>query len=394
MYSQKVSASAYAGDTFDGTSGALTVRKRDGSVEDFDAGRISRAIEKAFRADAGLIENEPLPHGTAREIQRLTHAIVDRCLDLSAGGRQLEVEGVQDLVEAELMRAIHHGVARRYILYREDRRRARVLRSAPAAGGSSGAALSVRKRDGTIQPLDPEKIRRRFALACQGLEARCSPDILMADALRHLRDGASSADIDEAVIRAATTGTDREPSRSAVAAGLLLQRIYKQALPRGAMDRIEEVHRTHFRDYLRHGVDAEQLSPELLDFDPRAITAALCVERDRQFPYAGLRAMHDRFLLRIGKRCIETPQYFWMRVAMGLALHEGNRSAQRAVEFYNVLSSYLFMIASPAVLYAGTIRSQAGTPFLSTSVSNLDDVFQIVFGEAGPSGSASRVLSQ
>jgi ribonucleoside-diphosphate reductase alpha chain len=104
---------------------SLAVKKRDGERIAFDARRIARAIEKAFRADAGLYDDELMPTGKVREIERLTAAVTDRCLDAVALGQVLEVEGIQDLVEQELMRAIHHGVARRYIIYREERRRAR-----------------------------------------------------------------------------------------------------------------------------------------------------------------------------------------------------------------------------------------------------------------------------
>ncbi len=357
----------------------LNVRKRDGRSAEFDMARIQKAIEAAFRADAGVAEHDSTPHAMTQEVHRLTVAVTDRCFDLVAEGQHLEVEKIQDLVENELMKGIHFSVAKRYILYREERRKERALRGQNAP---PQAAILVAKRDGSRQPLDPAKIRRQLAYACLGLEDRCSAEAIATETLKQLYDGVKAVEIEQAMIMAVKARIEREPAYSFVAARLLLQKLYKEVLPAGCFKDLPATHTTHFSAYVHEGIRVERLAPEMADFDLVALASALKLERDQQFAFLGLQTLYDRYLIHHNGRRMETPQYFFMRVAMGLALLEGDQKTKRAIEFYDVLSSFRFMSSTPTLFNAGTRHPQLSSCYLSTVMDDLDNIFKIVADDA------------
>ncbi|MCH2378067.1 MAG: ribonucleoside-diphosphate reductase subunit alpha, partial [Pedosphaera sp.] len=144
---------------------------------------------------------------------------------------------------------------------------------------------------------------------------------------------------------------------------------------------LPKVHRDHFRDYLQQGIAAERLTPDLLKFDLDKLAEALELERDQQFAYMGIQTIYDRYLIHVNDKRIETPQYFFMRVSMGLAINEENREA-RAIEFYNTLSSFRFMSSTPTLFNAGTLHPQLSSCYLSTVDDDLESIFKLVADDA------------
>ncbi len=141
-------------------------------------------------------------------------------------------------------------------------------------------------------------------------------------------------------------------------------------------------HTAHFAAYLEHGVNNKRLSPALLDFDVKYLAAALKPERDLQFNYMGIQTIYDRYLIHVGGKRIETPQYFWMRVSMGLAINEGDAKNERALEFYNLLSSFLFTSSTPTLFNAGTLHPQLSSCYLTTVMDDLDHIFKCFADDA------------
>ncbi len=360
----------------------FTVRKRDGRLVDFDETRIYLAIELAFRAEEGLGSDEMVSDAVAADAQRVTDAVVERCLSRAVqAGEALEIEAIQDVVEAQLMEDFA-GVAKRYILYRENRRKSRAIRGERTVDGGAQEKMYVELPDGSREMLDAQRIRQRVNGAVRGLEDRCEAGDLHEETMRNLYDGVQTSEIDRALVMSARGRIEKEPAYTYVAARMLLDQIYGEVLQEfGSAAELPKVHRAHFRDYLQKGVAADRLTPELLKFDLDKISAALDLERDRQFTYMGLQTVYDRYLIHVQGERIETPQYFFMRVAMGLAVNEENRE-ERAIEFYDTLSSFRFMSSTPTLFNSGTLHPQLSSCYLSTIDDDLDHIFKVVSDDA------------
>jgi ribonucleoside-diphosphate reductase alpha chain len=359
----------------------LTVRKRDGRTVPFDETRICIALESAFKAEAGISLDAPLPDSLQGKVHTTTQYVAKECFRRTMHGHQLEIEVIQDIVETELMACGQHTVARRYILYREDRRRARALRGDRTVEGQPQAELSITNHSGTREPLNPQQMRREIIRACHGLEDRCSWQAVSAEALGSLFDGVRSDEVTKAMILSAKARVEKEPGYAFVAARLLLNSIYKQILPQSRGYDLADVHREHFPAYIRQSIAVERLSPDLLNFDLVALADALRIERDEQFQFIGLQTLYDRYLIHDEGRRLETPQYFWMRVAMGLAVNETSKT-ERAIEFYEVLSTFRFISSTPTLFNAGTPHPQLSSCYLSTVMDDLEHIFKVIGDDA------------
>lgn len=361
----------------------FSVRKRDGRIVPFDETRIQLAVESAFKADASIHRDQPLPAPAQDNVLRVTNAVIYAALARYLSGDPLEIELIQDLVETQLMEAGHHSIARRYILYREERRKARALRGDRTVEGEPQTQLFVSQPGGAREQLDPQRIRRRVISACRGLEQNCSARDLAEEALKNLYDGVKPEEIEQAMILAARARIEREPDYTYVAARLLLRKAYREALP--AFQTPAELaarHREYFPDYIAAGIALKRLTPELLEFDLPALAAALRLDRDQRFTYMGVQTLYDRYFIHHAGRRLEAPQYFWMRVAMGLALREGAQKNERAIEFYEALSNFRFVSSTPTLFNAGTLHPQLSSCYLSTTLDDLDHIFKVIADDA------------
>jgi ribonucleoside-diphosphate reductase alpha chain len=309
----------------------IFVRKRDGRIEEFNEARICLAIESAFKAVEGIGRDAKLALSVQLAVKKSADAVVERVLGRAVRGEQLEVERIQDAVEDQLMLDGHLAVARRYILYREKRRMARAER-----------------------------------------EGRLSPPAAVAFTVKGAQPPPAATPIPPSAPVAPVQKTEAPPPD---AARVLLQKIYKEALPGGVRDEdLEVAYRARFSPYVHEGQYANLLAPEMLDFDLELLAEALRPERDSLFAAAGLETLRSDFLLNDYSRCLETPQYFWMRVAMGLALNEGDQRNARAVEFYEMLSTFRFVPSETILAHAGTMSPHLITCCGATSWSDLEHV--------------------
>jgi ribonucleoside-diphosphate reductase alpha chain len=354
------------------------VRKRDGRNEEFNEARIHLAIESAFKSVQGIAEGQKLPDSTQGAIKNTAGAVAERVLGEAIKGMPLEVERIQDAVEEELMRAGHLKVARCYILYREERRRARVEREKRAAqihsaavSASPPASPSAEKKE----PSEPPSLKLWAGEACRGLEERCPAEELARETWRRVRASGRKEDLENTMARVLESRLTNDPAWDTVAARFLSGRIYRQALPEWAAGaELEPVFRQHFPEYINEGVYLRLLAPAMADFDLERLAGALRLERDAQFSAAGLQALSDHFLLRDHGRCLETPQYFWMRLAMGLALSEGEQAAERALEFYEALSSFAFVPSAPILFNAGTAHPHLAVCYAASGWNDLEHI--------------------
>ncbi|RMG39310.1 MAG: ribonucleoside-diphosphate reductase subunit alpha, partial [Planctomycetota bacterium] len=360
------------------------VRKRDGRRVAFDRALISRAVGKAFKAELGLPPSEILDESIRREIEELTEEVCRQVAEAASSPEGVGVEDIQDHVEMQLMQRGHFRVARRYIVYRAEHAKLRALRT-PSSFEEEEAAprMHVVLEDGTPVAFDEKRMRKRLVEACAGLEEWCSVDELAEEVMRSIYDGISVAEIYRAMILAARARIERDPAYDRVAARLMLMVIRKEAL--GCVppaDELQEAYRRQFEHYVIDGIMADRLSNELRQFNLTELAEALRPERDDLFKYLGLQTIYDRYLLHIDERRIETPQYFWMRVAMGLALREGEQKEKRAIEFYNLLSTFRFTCATPTLFNSATPHPQLSSCYLTTVQDDLEHIFKCIADNA------------
>ncbi len=361
------------------------IRKRDGRTVPFDTGLIGVAIANAFRAELNLAEQQPLDAETDEEVRGITEDVAEDLGDEAATESGTDVERVQDMVEMQLMKRGHFRVARRYIVYRADRARIRALQASETLDelqDEPAAKLRVRLEDDVRVEFDARRVRHRFEVAVGEL-SDCCVDALLEEVMKSVYDDISIAEIYRAMILAARTRIEQDPAYDIVAARLLRMVIANESLGSAPADpeEMEQLYRNQFEHYVIDGIVADRLTPDLRQYDLMKIGQALQPDRDHLFKYPGLQAVYDRYLLHIGGRRIEMPQYFWMRVAMGLAMNEPNRE-ERAIQFYNILSTMRFTSATPTLFNSATNHPQLSSCYLSTVSDDLEHIFKCVSDNA------------
>jgi len=347
--------------------------RRNGAVVPFEPNKIAIAIMKASLAVHGT---QGAASASIREtVDSLTQQVIRALVRSRPSGGTFHIEDVQDQVELGLMRSGNHEVARAYVLYRERRTQERakqVAQVAPAA-----PLLHVIDR-GQRVALDMQALTERIQTACSGLGADVKADPIISETMRNLYDGVPVDEVYKASILAARTLIEKDPDYTYATARLLFHTISREVLGRDvATADMPKAYADYFPGFIKKGVDCELLDEKLLQFDLKRLGGALKAERDLQFDYLGLQTLYDRYFLHEGKVRIELPQAFFMRVAMGLSLNETDREA-RAIEFYEVLSSFDFMSSTPTLFNSGTLRSQLSSCYLTTVPDDLDGIYESI----------------
>jgi ribonucleoside-diphosphate reductase alpha chain len=307
-------------------------------------------------------------------VSTLTTHVVTALRRRQPQGGTFHIEDVQDQVELALMRSGEHDVARAYVLYREERARARAQERAAREPQPAAPAVLHVLENGVRKALDLEALGALVKAACAGLGDAVDPASILEATLRDLYDGVPMAEVRKSAILAARALIEKEPAYSYVTARLLLETIQREVLGDAAG---EARYAEYFPAYVKRGIDAELLDPRMAEFDLVRLGRALDASRDLRFGYLGLQTLYDRYFLHVGGRRIELPQAFFMRVAMGLALNEKDREA-RAIEFYDVLSTFQFMSSTPTLFNSGTTRSQLSSCYLSTVSDDLEGIYEAI----------------
>jgi ribonucleoside-diphosphate reductase alpha chain len=357
--------------------GAYKVIRRNGTVTPFDANKISVAMTKAFLAVEGdtAASSSSIPEKVTLLTQKITDALFERLR--RRGTSTIEIEEIQNQVELELMRK-EYKAGKAYLLYRENRRieREQAL-LAQEESKKEAAVLRVTLPDGSLVPLDLAGMRTLVETACTNL-ADVSPESILEDTRRNLFDKVPVQEVMKVLVMSARTLIEKEPNYTYVAARLLSEDLRQEAfgflgLNPAANDTASFT--AYMKAYLETGIKHELLDPRLIStFDLAKISAALKPERDFQFTYLGLQTLYDRYFIHFEGTRFELPQAFFMRVAMGLAIEEKDKEA-RAIEFYNLLSSFDFMSSTPTLFNAGTLRPQLSSCYLTTVPDDLDGIY-------------------
>lgn len=363
--------------------GQLRVIRRNGSLAAYDDGKIAIAMTKAFLAVEG--GNAAASTRIRELVAQLTDQVTAALKRHSPAGSTIHIEAIQDQVELVLMRAGEHKVARAYVLYREERRKARqqqgIEKTETTVAENSGIRVTL--LNGSTIPLDLTKLRQTIQDACTDL-AEVDPELIFKDAVRNLFDGVPMADVNKALIMSARILIEKEPNYTYVAARLLLNDLVGEALRFLGIAAdinpatIEALYGDALKHFINRGVNLELLDPRLQTFDLDKLARALVSKRDLQFTYLGLQTLYDRYFIHSHGTRFELPQVFFMRVAMGLAVAEKHDREERAIEFYNALSTFDFMSSTPTLFNSGTPRSQLSSCFLTTVPDDLDGIYSAI----------------
>jgi ribonucleoside-diphosphate reductase alpha chain len=225
-------------------------------------------------------------------------------------------------------------------------------------------------------PLNLDRLQILIESACANLGKDVQPAPILSETKRNLYDGVPIEEVYKAAILASRTLIEKDPGYSRATARLLLHTIRKEILGEELLhSEMQTRYAQYFPEFVQKGVQAELLDERLLEFDLVRMGAALKADRDLQFDYLGLQTLYDRYFLHIDEARIELPQAFFMRVAMGLALNEANRE-ERAIEFYEVLSTFDFMCSTPSLFNSASRRSQLSSCYLTTVADDLEGIYE------------------
>ncbi len=367
--------------------GQFQVIRRNGKITPFDSSKISVALTKAFLAvEGGSAAASSRVHETVRN---LTQQVVDALFRRMEDGGTIHIEDIQDQVELALMRNEHHKVARAYVLYRakQAEKRARAAAREKKQNPDKPSTISIITADGHREPLDEDRLKAVVKEACAGLKG-VDADLVLEQARRSLFDGMAEKDVGTALVMSARTLIERDPDYSLLTARLLLDGLRSEALsftygrPESATYKeMKKRYGDYFKTYIHKAAELEHIDKELTRFDLDRLARAIKPERDHTFTYLGLQTLYDRYFIHHDNVRFELPQAFFMRVAMGLAINEVQRE-KKAIEFYNLLSSFKFMSSTPTLFNSGTLRPQLSSCYLTTVPDDLEGIFNAIKDDA------------
>ncbi|MFN3587381.1 MAG: ATP cone domain-containing protein, partial [Moraxellaceae bacterium] len=367
---------APATDVLATAPGTLRLIKRNGTVVPYDDSKIAVAITKAFLAvEGGTAAASARIHETVAQLTAMVTSTFKRRMPT---GGTVHIEEIQDQVELALMRSGEQKIARAYVLYREERARARET-AQPAAAARAQTSLQVTDAQGQRKPLDIARLEALVSNACEGLQG-VDAAAIVEDTLKNLYDGVQESDINTTLVMCARVMIEQEPNYTYVTSRLLMDQLRAEALSfLGVAETATQADMTrHYPEalkrYIARGIELELLAPELAQFDLARLGAALKPERDFQFTYLGLQTLYDRYFIHSNDIRFELPQVFFMRVAMGLAVQEKDKEA-RAIEFYDLMSSFDYMASTPTLFNSGTLRPQLSSCYLTTVPDDLEGIF-------------------
>ncbi len=354
--------------------GQLRVIKRNGTVVPYTDDKITVAITKAFLAVEG--GNAAASSRIHETVEKLTNQVSATFKRRMPSGGTIHIEDIQDQVELALMRSGEHKVARDYVIYRAARAEER-KKAAPAE--KAHPSIRVTLDDGTTAPLDIGRLEFIVEEACENL-SEVSTEVVLTEVLKGLYDGVAMHEVNTSLVIAARSLVEKEHNYSYVTARLLLDKLRAESLSflgiteSATQHDMAEYYAKALPVYIEKGIELELLAPMLRDFDLERLGKALNPQNDYKFNYLGLQTLYDRYFIHSNDVRIELPQIFFMRVAMGLASAEEDKNG-RAIEFYELLSSFDYMSSTPTLFNAGTLRPQLSSCYLTTVPDNLHGIY-------------------
>ena len=349
------------------------VKKRDGRIVEFDVRKIEMAITKAFEAVNEYNGILYIPDIVASVVKELEQKYGDEKIP--------SVEEIQDIVERKIAEAGFFDVAKAYILYRKEREKIRKEKQQRLFEQIDRGEITVTKRDGSRVPFDLNELSTAIKAICSDYADIVDPQEVIEQVKKYMYDGIKTHEINLAIVLVLRGWIEKDPIYSFAAARALLNTIYKEVIGKYEFEEdFMHYYRMQFISSIKHGVEQGRYKPELVEkFDLERLAKALDITRDRIIKYLGLQTLYDRYLMRdYSQRVIEVPQYFWMRVAMGLALNEKTNHTDWAIKFYNLMSTLRYVPSTPTLFHSGTPRSQMSSCYILTVEDDLDHIFKSI----------------
>ncbi|MES2595350.1 MAG: ribonucleoside-diphosphate reductase subunit alpha [Verrucomicrobiota bacterium] len=343
------------------------VIRRSGQLVPWNHNKIEIAVRKAFLS----MEMDSSPAVQVAEI--VSRAIVEE------NKQFVHIEDVQNLVEEELMKQGFFKVARAYIQYRALRSKMRESDEEQAAidaeieSEQQQALIVVKLADGNSFFWDGTDLKKRIDYAMIGLDLCIPRNEIEMELRRSLNSDITIEDLKKTVILNAKTLMQRDADFGKFAGRVLLTYIYEEVLGwdivRDGIDQLKEYHRRAFRRNLSRGVEIDRYNPKLLEFDLNKLSDAIDPSADMDFDFLGIQTLYDRYLIvdkkvKPSKR-LETPQLFWMRVAMGLNVGERDGNPEdKIIGIYRMYKGRRFCSSTPTLFNSGTLHSQLSSCYL------------------------------
>ncbi len=372
----------------DGDPRKLKIYRKSGepSVR-FNPIKIAKSIERIFRR-TNQIEGVT-PEEIIKTVNLLVQKVMAGAVALHEGGVELHIYHIQNLLEEKLMEANFFQAAKDYILYRAEKgeqtpatKQAFAEKKKRRQSKKDEQKFEITDANGEKYTITETELLEKIDHACRELEDSVSPEELLNSTLLNFYEGIREKEVDQALLMAAKAKVEKDPAYSQVAARLLLDVIYRETMGLEATDpNLEAKHETYFEKYIVHGIEIKRLSTQLKEFDLKELARAMKIERDDKFKYLGVQTLYDRYFIHDKGLRIETPQIFWMRVSMGLALNERDKT-RRSIEFYNILSTFRYLCATPTLFNAGTNHPQLSSCYLSTVIDDLGHIFKTISDDA------------
>ena len=345
------------------------VTKRNGEKVIFDSLRIKTAVEKAWKAAEYPVESDQFE----LVIDDIISEVHSNHTDASIG-----VEDIQDIVEKNLVKHGLYEISKRYMLYRENRAKIRDEKKKTAVEKAEQGSLKIRKKSGALASFDKEKVLNTLTRAKADTKISVDIQLIYQEFLNNVYDEITTSDLEKLLLLSTVAFIEKDPQLSFVAARLLNQRIYKRVNVKSVQrDNFESEARKAFVRGIQSGVAANVYDKRLLSFDLEFIASKLDFNKDGVFKYIGIQTLYERYLVKIQEQLIEGPQAFWMRVAMGLSILETNRE-EKALEFYQLMSSLSFIPSTPTLFHAGLSHPQLSSCYLSLVNDDLTHIFKVI----------------
>ncbi|MEM7174515.1 MAG: ribonucleoside-diphosphate reductase subunit alpha [Chlamydiota bacterium] len=365
-------------------------RHKEGQSVRFNPMKISTSIEKIFRLHKKIAASSTSPESVIADVNAATEKVIQHAKALAATGTALHLDHIGDFIETALMETGHFSLAKEYILHRAEKEIQRQKKAKEEQPKPQSVEKKVKRKAkqgersfhykdeaGTAKTITESELLDKIDHACHGFESLTSAEAILEQATLNFYEGMTAAEIDQALIMTTKAKIEQDPGFATITARFLLDKIYREAIGIEATDpQLETAHQKAFKAYIQQGIELDQLTPELASFDLDSLSTAIDLKRDGLFEYLGLQTLYDRYFIHEKKVRLETPQIFWMRVAMGLSLREQEKNA-KAIEFYHILSQFDYVSSTPTLFNSGTKKPQLSSCYLLTVTDDLDGIFKL-----------------
>ncbi len=354
------------------------IRKRDGSIVDFDENRIFQAISAAFcTSEWGFSKNHILDTEQRAIVDTVFSGVIEKVNEGIRKNYQIDVEWVQDVVELMLMRQGYYTVAKAYILYRQNRAHLRKV-----LAEEDYEIARIKEDDGQMHSFYRSNLRQMIEQVALELLVNIDIKKVIRDIEGQLFEGVKKEEILNVAILTSRSLTEIDPIYDQLTVRLFLKKLDDEVLSSAVLfSARSQGYQSKFKYLVQSGIQSGRIDPQLGHFDLEKLAQALKPERDLNFNYLGLQTLYDRYLLHINGSRIESPQIFWMRVAMGLALNESKKE-ESAISFYNILSTLRYLPGTPTLFNSGTCKPQLSSCYLLTVEDDLESIFKMISDDA------------